>query len=340
MDRTVCATLLTWFALVGCGEDAEKQDTGSSATSTSESTTTGTSGSQGSTTATTGSSSTTSTSPTTEDISACLDPSTELLGVGEELTVNGVARTYRVTVPARDAGVPLPVLFAFHGGDEGHFGFPQQSLFDRLADEQGAILIYPHAKLVDPNEGAWQLNTSEGYTQDTEFVEAMIDELRSRYCVDLKRLYATGYSLGSMFTYELPCHMSGRFAAVASHAGTMPVVPYSCDMEDPVAVMHLHGRSDWIIDYNEPWDWKEWDYVGTMMDVPSLVDFWGDKNTCASVDEAVSSGFMHITHDDCDGAVRVEHYALDGQGHDWPMSVDGVSTHQLIWDFVSGFSKP
>ena len=81
-----------------------------------------------------------------------------------------------------------------------------------------------------------------------------------------------------MFTYELACQMSDRFAAIASYAGTMPVSPASCDISDGIAMMHIHGELDGIIAYNNAWDWKEWDSVGTMQAIPDLVDYWGDKN--------------------------------------------------------------
>ena len=43
--------------------------------------------------------------------------------------------------------------------------------------------------------------------------------------VDESRLYGIGYSLGSMFSYEIACHLNRRIAAIASYAGTMPVDP-------------------------------------------------------------------------------------------------------------------
>ena len=82
-----------------------------------------------------------------------------------------------------------------------------------------------------------------------------------------------------MFNYELACQLSDRFAAIASHAGTMPVSPDSCDQDSNVAVMHLHGEDDYIIAYNNAWDWKEWDEVGTMMAIPSLVTFGPTSTT-------------------------------------------------------------
>ena len=257
-----------------------------------------------------------------------------------EIAVNGVQRQYRLSVPQAEAGVALPVLMAFHGGDGRDYPFPQQSAFDALVEAEGVIAVYPLAELVPPNEGEWQLNTSEHATQDIDFVEALIDDLSARYCVDVNRLYATGYSLGSMFTYELACHLNARFAAVASFAGTMPVAPNSCALADNVPIMHIHGQDDFIIPYDSEWNWKNWDAVGTMRDISSLIQFWSEQNNCQNESETQSGAGLHIVHDACAGGVRVEHYRLTGVGHEWPDAIGGVSTHEVIWRFVSEFAKP
>ena len=92
--------------------------------------------------------------------------------------------------------------------------------------------------------------------QDIDFVEALIDDLSAKYEIDPARIYAVGYSLGSMFSYELACQLDDRFAAIASFAGTMPVAPIDCLPERNVPLLHLHGDDDPIIAYHNTWDWK------------------------------------------------------------------------------------
>lgn len=271
---------------------------------------------------------------------ACATPAAAESQTLAELMVNGVRRQYRLSVPQADAGVALPVLMAFHGGDSRDYPFPQQREFEELVETEGVIAVYPLAELVPPNEGEWQLNTSESSTQDIAFVEALIDDLSSRYCVDSSRIYATGYSLGSMFTYELACHLNARFAAIASLAGTMPVTPNSCTLVENVSIMHIHGQDDPIISYDNEWEWKAWDSVGTMRDIPSLVRFWSEQYGCQNERETQSDSALHIVHDACDEGVRVEHYRLSGVEHEWPDAIRGVSTHEVIWNFVSEFTKP
>ena len=168
----------------------------------------------------------------------------------------------------------------------------------------------------------------------------MIDDISSSHAVDAQAVYAVGYSLGSMFSYELACQMSERFAAIASFAGTMPVSPKSCDPTRNVPLMHIHGVKDPIIAYEHEWDWKSWDSVGTMRDVPSLVEFWRDRYNCRNEHRAETEGGVHFVHDSCERGARVEHYRLETQGHGWPENLNGVSTHSVIWTFLRGFTTP
>ena len=155
-----------------------------------------------------------------------------------------------------------------------HEDFPQQPQFQALADAEGFILAFPQGHAFPGNEGEWQLNTNQDRRHDVDFVAAMIDDIASRHSIDSNRIYAMGYSLGSMFSYEIACQMSDRFAAIASYAGTMPVSPEACNPQRFAPVMHIHGTDDGIISYNNTCGWKSWDEVGTMMDIPSLVSYW------------------------------------------------------------------
>lgn len=257
-----------------------------------------------------------------------------------EINVNGVERKYHLSVPTNPPQGPMPLLVFLMGGDAGSWIFPQQGRWEELAKKEGIILAFPVGKLVPPNEGAWQLNTDAQSRQDIDYIEAMIEEISSSHPVDASQVYAVGYSLGSMFSYELACQMSERFAAIASFAGTMPVSPKSCDPERNVPIMHVHGVEDPIIAYGDPWDWKAWDSVGTMRNIPSLVQFWSDRYNCQNESRTESGNETHFVYDVCDQGARVEHYRLETGKHGWPENLDGISTHSVMWSFFGSFTTP
>lgn len=253
--------------------------------------------------------------------------------------VAGVEREYNLYIPSTAPDGPMPLLMAFHGGSGRDYPYPQQTQFQQLAETEGFLIVYALAELLPGNEGEWQLNTESNSRQDIDYIEAIIDRIDSRFSLDNNKIYATGYSLGSMFTYELACHLSSRFAALASHAGTMPVSPNSCVQESNVAIMHLHGSADSIISYDFEWDWKEWDSVGTMMDVPALIEFWKTQYNCQNESERETSSSTNTVHFDCDEDVRVEHHRITGADHEWPETIGGVPTTEVIWTFLNSFSK-
>lgn len=281
-----------------------------------------------------------------ESQNPCQEPSEAMTQSMTSILVNGEERLFRLSVPSSDAGVKLPVIIAFHGGDMADEDFNQQSQFDQLGELEKFIMVYAIAEEGrTAAEGEWFLNTAATSQDDNDFSESIVDELSKAYCVDEDRLYAIGYSLGSMYTYEIACQLNDRFAAVASFAGTMPISPESCDMNGDMAVLHIHGKLDYIIDYDEDWDWKdgEMEGVGTMSNVPGMIDYWAGKLNCQN-DNTHSNLFNgddveHIVHSDCTGGARVEHYGMEAQEHTWPNEVDGTATYRLIWNFLSEFTN-
>ena len=144
-----------------------------------------------------------------------------------------------------------------------------------------------------------------------------------------------------MFTYEIACQLNHRFAATASFAGTMPVNPETCDIARGIGILHIHGKLDYIIYYHQDWEWKDGEHegVGTMSEVPNLIDYWAAKSSCQAISVETSLTEEHIIHNDCMDDAIIEHYGLQLWDHNWPGEVDGEPTYELMWNFLSQFSK-
>ena len=233
-------------------------------------------------------------------------------------------------------------MIAFHGGTDSQEDFAQQEQFDQLGEQEKFIMAYAIAEQDrTAAEGEWFLNTAATSKEDNNFTEAIVEELSGSYCLDQDRLYAIGYSLGAMFTYEVACQLNHRFAATASFAGTMPVSPESCDIASGIGILHIHGKLDYIIYYHQDWDWKDGEHegVGTMSEVPNLIDYWAEKSSCQANAVETSLTEEHVIHSDCIDGVIIEHYGLQIWDHNWPGEVGGEPTYELMWNFLSQFSK-
>ena len=272
----------------------------------------------------------------------CMTPSDAVTQSLTSIEVNGVEREFRLSVPSSDQGTSLPLVIAFHGGTDSQEDFAQQEQFDQLGEQEKFIMAYAIAEQDrTAAEGEWFLNTAATSKEDNNFTEAIVEELSGSYCLDQDRLYAIGYSLGAMFTSEIACQLNHRFAATASFAGTMPVSPESCDIASGIGILHIHGKLDYIIYYHQDWDWKDGEHegVGTMSEVPNLIDYWAEKSSCQANAVETSLTEEHVIHSDCIDGVIIEHYGLQIWDHNWPGEVGGEPTYELMWNFLSQFSK-
>ena len=256
-----------------------------------------------------------------------------------ELAIDGVTREYYLFVPSDEASGPSGLIITLQGGGaDAGWRFPRQDEWEAIAEKENMIIALPSGYTYGDNEGAWVLNTDVTSMQDINFFNEMISDISVRHWVDTSRVYAVGWSLGSMFAYELACHMSESFAAIASVAGTMPVNVKSCEQARNVPIMHVHGVEDEIIAYGNSWEWKAWDSVGAMRDIPSLIDYWSDKYDCQSKMETVGEVLSHFAYSDCAQGVRVEHYRLERGTHDWPETLLGQPTSETMWSFLRQYT--
>ena len=183
---------------------------------------------------------------------ATLDPAVIQPGDSErELMVDGLERSYLLHVPpGLGSQQPVPVIFAFHGIDEGPRAMRHGSEFNAVADLAGFLVVYPRGL-----EQSWNTGEEDGpgyaIAQDVDepaFIRQILSDLNTIATIDPKRVYAVGLSLGGALAYRLACDMSDTFAAIASVSG--PMSYSACQPSQAVSVMHVHGLADAIAPYS------------------------------------------------------------------------------------------
>ena len=92
------------------------------------------------------------------------------------------------------------------------------------ADSENFILVYPQGSDLD-GSSHWNAALNGGDNKsdvdDLGFIDALINKLSSENLIDLKRVYAVGYSNGGMMSYALGCYKSNLIAAIGSVSGYM-----------------------------------------------------------------------------------------------------------------------
>jgi polyhydroxybutyrate depolymerase len=153
---------------------------------------------------------------TTQGSVGCAAPGAATGARAVSASVDGATRTGTVFVPAGyDAEKAYPVVFVFHG--DGGTGSSIRGAFDLEPDAAGkAIFAYP-----DGAQATWDAAVT-GANHDMNWVMALRDSLRTQYCVDMRRTFATGMSRGGFFVNQLACrHGIAEFAAIAPHSSTI-----------------------------------------------------------------------------------------------------------------------
>jgi polyhydroxybutyrate depolymerase len=252
----------------------------------------------------------------------------------------GVERTYRIAVPADyDPGVPVPLVLNLHGSGSNALQATAYSDLARAGTERGMIVVAP-----DALDGQWELLP---VGSDGEFLDALLADVASRYCVDEDRVHGIGMSLGAWRTAAQACGFPGRIASIA--LVTVEVPAQQCE---PMPVVAFHGTDDIVVAYGEGGTVDSADAVnaglpGTLENMDGWATFGGcdPDATVTPIEDDVT----HHVWEGCDEGVGVELYTIIGGGHTWPgaalvigppdQTTDTIDATQLALDWFEAHPR-
>jgi polyhydroxybutyrate depolymerase len=248
-------------------------------------------------------------------------------------------RTYRVHVPqSYDKKTAMPVVLNLHGGGGSAEGQINVSQMNTTADKKGFIAIYPDGtgkKLIGKNFETWNSGTCCGSAEekgvdDVSFLSKVISDTESRFNVDEKRIFATGYSNGAMMAMRLACEIPDRLAAIATIASTQTIP--DCHLTRSVPMIHFHGTEDNCHYYNGgtcggcfadffnsiglPLEKSEYACGSAQSDINN----WRIQNGCSEESRIVfqKGNTKCISYYQCRDNGEVEFCTINGAGHIWP----------------------
>ncbi len=261
-----------------------------------------------STSTSTGPSTTTTTIPA-QDPSAGCSANGAPVGAGEtvrSLTTAGVAHPYLLSIPTgyRPAR-PTPLVLSFHGYASNAREFAALTQMPTEGARRDVIVVTPEG----PNH-TWQLNATGS---DAAFVDAIVATVAKSVCVDMHRVYASGFSQGAAFTIIYSCARQNRIAAFATVA-----VDFQLGCEQPVPYLAFHGTVDPLVPY---------DNGGIGASIPGKVrgtllnmGDWARLDKCGAVPTVHTFSYEIVlrTWPQCTGATSVELYTIIKGSHTWP----------------------
>jgi polyhydroxybutyrate depolymerase len=235
------------------------------------------------------------------------------------LTVSG--HQYYVKLPtAYDASKPYRLIFVFNPTNNPITWAEQSAGFESNGAKENAIRVYPHPA-----------NSSSGWgAGDVAFFRPLYDKVIADYCVDKKRMFATGESSGGDFSSILGCEHGDLLRGVAPCA-TKNVNQYPLDTatrqcKGEVTSIVIHGKSDSVVGPENG---------------PKTRDFYAKLNHCGTTTMPVT-GFTDmlsncVQYQGCDPGFPVywcQHTDpnYSGTNHGWP-----AFAPKMIWATFSAY---
>jgi polyhydroxybutyrate depolymerase len=279
----------------------------------------------------------------------------------ERMEIEG--RTRRYLVHDFSNGNQTALVILLHGGGGNGQNAAEQTGFDRVAEREGLIAVYPYGsgELLDNVLLTWNAGNCCAYAMreridDVAFIAALIDRLIASRKVDPKRVYVTGLSNGGMMTHRLGRELPDRITAIA------PVIASLFGGEPParapLPVMIVNGATDTVVKpeggelgLRQRLGRRAADRAANAPTLPiaSQLDYWAEADGCTRRTTENSAGYALTIASGCRDGSEVRHYVIADNGHAWPGGtaprraadppVDSIEINELIWDFFRRFTR-
>jgi len=280
------------------------------------------------------------------------------------LTVENLKRTYIVHVPSSNkAETPTPLVIMLHGGGGTAKAAIRQTGWTEIADEVGFLAVFPNAMARDPsqrssfawnpqlwNDGSNRFYPNQKKIDDIRFISALLDDLSTRFIIDKRRVFVTGFSNGASMSFLVGAQLSDRVVAIAPVAGACWIEP--AGLKRPVSMLYITGKADPLnlIEGGVP---KLATGVSDKIrakpkpPVRESIMKWVKALECSTTPKSISdvNGVHTETYGFCNNNAEVVYIAVEGLGHTWAGGLsllperwvgktsNKINATNIIWDF-------
>lgn len=256
---------------------------------------------------------------------------------------SGIQREYLLYVPKNyDSAKPTPLVISLHGGAMWPAAQRDVDRWDRVADANGFIVVYPSG-VSGRGPRAWSAGRDPDLTRDVRFNSDLIDSLSASYNIDPARIFANGLSNGGGMAFALSCKLSNRIAAIGVVA-TAIFLPWNrCTDERPVPVIVFQGTADRAIPYNGGTSWVA---PNVFPSIPEWTARWAARNRCrpTPLEWQLAPDIVKIEYPNCAERSAVVLFRVEAGGHTWPgakpmaewfagPTTQNIDASELMWVF-------
>ncbi|MCQ2096971.1 MAG: feruloyl esterase [Fibrobacter sp.] len=250
------------------------------------------------------------------------------------VNVDGKNRTFIMHVPSTYQGdKAVPLVVDYHpvmGSGQGQLN---DTKYKPLTDLEGVISLYPDGtKSANPSKmgPGWNVGPCCSDDDDVKFSREMIKMVEEKVCIDTKRVYAAGFSMGGGMSNHVACNMSDIYAAVAPAAMDLNTTnSATCNPVRPISIIMFRGTADNVCRYGGG-DSGFNDGLN-FLGAEKNFKFWAEKNGCTGSPTTNKDGCQEYSN--CKDGTKVVLCTKQGGGHE---QGDG----NIGWPFLKSFTMP
>jgi polyhydroxybutyrate depolymerase len=260
-------------------------------------------------------------------MTTCPSPALKAGDTNKTIQIGAQSRAYVLHVPAMyDGSKPVPLVVDFHplggSGPSERSGSP----YPAQTDPEGVVMAFPSG-LAGPAGGAWNVGPCcVKDVDDVAFAKALVADVEKVACIDTKRVYAVGFSMGGGMSHYVACHAADVFAAVAPAAfDLLKENQDDCKPPRSITVVSFRGTSDPIVPYQGGYSAVVSGMPITFLGAKGTMDKWAQIDGCTGAASAADSNNCS-TYSACQDGVQVTLCTKQGGGHEpgnasvaWPI---------------------
>lgn len=259
-------------------------------------------------------------------ISSCPDAKLSAGDQNKTITVKGVSRKYILHVPSGYTGTkPVPLLVDYHPIGGSAAGQSSGTLYKSQVDKDGGISVYPDG-MTGPMGQAWNVQGCCTTADDTSFARALVAEVKRLACIDPKRVYAAGFSMGGGMTHFSACHLSDIFAAAAPAAfDLLKENVDGCKPVRPITMVLFRSTGDNVVPYAGGYSSVVSGMPINFLGAKASFKKWADLNKCTGSPSTEDANGCS-TYSSCADGVQVTLCTKQGGSHEqgngsvgWPI---------------------
>lgn len=238
------------------------------------------------------------------------------------------SRRYKLFIPSRHAGKPLPLLVMLHGCLQDPDDFALGTRMNAIAEEQRIFVLYPEQSEAANQTRCWNWFNAANQRRDQgepSIIAGMTREMIRSYNVDARRVYIAGMSAGGAMAAIVAATYSDLYAAVGIHSG----MPYGAAqnllaaiaaMKDGAAIgTRLPSKGIPLIVFH-----GDQDNMVNSRNGEQLVSQWlgpapsrTQDTTTAQAREGNGRAFTRTRYRDGAGHAVAENWLVHDAGHAW-----------------------